>query len=194
MTKSLIPKRLTPKLAAAAAAGTLLLGSAAAVAATSAGSTGTTKGTLHVWVTPGKGATDMIVLTGAIGDYGKAISVTKSGKVDKNGAYVHVKLQNGSFYVNAKKFNNEASATKPHNDLTTCSSWATLTGPVTLYDGSGAYANISGKLHISTSFAAVFPRYTHGSKKGQCKTGNHLAPVAAFSGQITGSGHVSYGS
>jgi hypothetical protein len=182
----------TPKLAAAAAAGTLLLGSAAAVAATSAGSAAST-GTVHIWVSPSNTAVQKILVTGAIGDSGTATSVTKSGKVDKNGKYVHIVLKHGTFRVNAVAFNNRANNVTPTINTKTCSAWATITGPVTLYGGTGDYADISGKVDIATSFAALFPRLTSGPDKGQCNLGNNTQPTHEFDGEITGSGKVTFG-
>jgi hypothetical protein len=182
----------TPKLAAAAAAGTLLLGSAAAVAATSTGSSATT-GTVHIWVSPSNTAVEKILVTGAIGDSGTATSVTKSGKVDKNGKYVHVALKHGSFKVNAVAFNNRASKLIPNIDTKTCSAWATITGQVTLFGGTGGYTDISGAVQVSTSFAALFPRFASGAKKGQCNLGNNVAPTHQFNGQLTGAGKVTLG-
>jgi hypothetical protein len=176
---------------AAAAAGTLLLGSAAAVAATSA-RPASHGGKVEVWVSAPKGnsAVQHILLTGAIGDFGKATSTTKSGKVDPNGKYVHIVLQHGTFKVNAVAFNNRAAKTQPKSNFTTCTSWATFSGPVTLFGGTGAYAGISGRIRITTSFAAVFPRNTSGPHKGQCKRGNRVAPLDAFNAAITGSGNI----
>jgi hypothetical protein len=182
----------TPKLAAAAAVGTLLLGSAAAVAATSNGSSATT-GTVHIWVSPSNSAVEKILVTGAIGDSGTATSVTKSGKVDKNGKYVDIVLTHGTFKVNSVAFNNRASKLMPNVDAKTCSAWATIAGPVTVYGGTGDYANISGTVHISTSFAALFPRLTSGAKKGQCNLSNNVEPTHQFNGQLTGSGKVTFG-
>jgi hypothetical protein len=189
----------TTKVAAAAAAATLLLGSAAAVAATTHTAprlaAATAKQTVQVWVSPAKGnsAVQKILLTGAIGDHGTATSTTKSGKVSANGAYVRIHLQNGTFQVNAVQFNKKLNALRPHVDTATCSAWASGSGPVTLSQGTGAYAGISGTIHISTSFALLFPKETSGAKKGTCNQSNKARPTATFNGQITGSGQVSFG-
>jgi hypothetical protein len=171
-------------------ASTVALG-AAGVAAASA-STAPKAGTVHVWVTPGKGAVDQIVLTGAIGDYGTATSMDKNGTVDANGAYVKINLQDGTFMVNAVKLNQVLAKVAPTIDKTSCSAWGTGSGPITLYDGSGSYAGISGTLTMTTSFAVVFPRYATGTKKGQCNFSNNAQPVATFIGDLTGSGPVSF--
>jgi hypothetical protein len=145
-----------------------------------------TGGTIHVWVTPKNGAVQPILLTGAIGDYGKAINTSKSGKKDNNGEYVDLHLQQGTIRVNAVAFNNKAHHEPPSLNKATCSVWATERGPVTLFGGTGAYAGISGTVHIATSFAEIGRR----SSSGRCQLSG--APAAGFRGPITGSGHVSY--
>ncbi len=183
--------RIIPKLAAAAAAGSLLLGSAAAVAAISSSSH---KGRIEVWVAASKGnsAVQKILVTGAIGDYGKAISTTKSGQKNPNGKYVHIVLQHGTFHVNAVALNKKFASSQPHVNKTTCSAWETQSAPVTLFGGTGQYAGISGQVKITTAFAAIFPRYSSGPRKGRCKLGNKVAPVDGFNGQVTGVGDVSF--
>jgi hypothetical protein len=171
-------------------ASTVALGAAGVAAASP--STSPTSGTVHVWVTPGKGAVDQIVLTGAIGDYGTATSMDKDGTVDANGKYVKIKLRDGIFVVNAVKLNQLLNKIAPTVNLTSCSAWGIGSGPVTLYDGSGSYAGITGTLTMTTSFAAVFPRYATGAKKGQCNTSNSAQPLASFNGDLTGSGVVSF--
>jgi hypothetical protein len=167
-------------------AGTLALGGAVVARAASPAASAKT-GKVYVWVS-GSHARQPIVITGAIGDYGVAISETKSGRVTSNGAYVDIKLQNGSFHVNAKAFNKRTNALQPTVNTHTCSAWAHFSGPVTVYGGSGAYAGIGGTVRIASSFAAIFPRYAHGARKGQCKLGNSVQPLRAFSGNITGVG------
>jgi len=175
---------------AVAAAGVLsLAGTAATYAASPAASH---HGTIRFWVTPGHGAVDQILITGAIGDYGKATSIDKDGKVDQNGDYVKVALKHGGFRVNAKSFNDKAAKQQPHLDAATCSAWLTPTGSITLYDGYGNYAGISGKLSITTSYAFIGSRYKSGPHKGQCNVNGNAEPVAEFSGSITGSGKASW--
>jgi hypothetical protein len=157
--------------------------------ATATATASPTHGTVHVWVTPGKGAVDQILITGIIADHGSATSIDKNGKVNKNGTYVKVVLHNGSFEVNAVAFNKALNKLHPAADKQTCSFWATGSGDITLFDGTGAYAGISGKVRMTTSFAIVARRYTTGAKKGQCN-GNG-APLSQFTGQITGVGSVS---
>ena len=56
---------------------------------------GSKNGTVHIWVIPGSGAVDKILLTGVIGDQGTATSMDKDGTVNASGEYVKVALQKG---------------------------------------------------------------------------------------------------
>jgi hypothetical protein len=175
---------------AAALGGTLGVGAAAATASPSPRSASPAHGTVHVWVTPSNGAVDQILFTGAIGDHGTATSIDKDGKVDKNGKFVNIKLSHGTFKVNAVALNQALDKLQPTFDRANCSAWGTGGGNVTLSDGTGAYAGISGTVRITTSFAAIFPRFASGPKKGQCNA--NTAPVAQFQGALEGSGNVSF--
>ena len=175
--------------ATAAAVVLSFIGGAAAEAASASGST---SGTVHVWVTAASGAVDKILLTGVIGDHGTATSINKNGTVNANGEYVKVALQKGGFEVNAVAFNTQLQKLQPTLNAATCSAWATGSGPVTLSDGTGAYAGISGTVTMTTSFAEIGPRFATGPKKGQCNMSNNAQPVAQFMGDLTGSGTVSF--
>jgi hypothetical protein len=157
--------------------------------ATTAATASPTHGTIHVWVTPGKGAVDQILVTGIIADHGTATSIDKNGKVNKNGTYVKVVMHNGSFEVNAVALNKQLDKLQPTADKQTCSFWGTGSGDVTLFDGAGAYAGISGKIRMTTSFAAVVPRFTTGAKKGQCNANG--VPLGEFEGSLVGVGSAS---
>jgi hypothetical protein len=169
---------------AAVVGGALGVGGAASAAA----SASPNHGTVHVWVTPGHGAVDQILLTGVIGDHGTATSMDKNGTVDKNGKYVKVALSRGGFEVDAAALNQKLAKLAPKVDSASCTLWASGSGNVTLGDGTGAYAGISGTVKLSTNFAAVFPRYTSGAKRGRCDMKG--APTASFQGVLIGSGHI----
>jgi hypothetical protein len=177
-------------LTAAVLGGTLGVGAAAATASPSPRSSSPAHGTVQVWVTPGNGAVDQILITGVIGDHGTATSIDKDGTVDKNGEFVKIALAHGTFKVNAVALNQNLNKLQPTFDRANCSVWGTGSGNVTLFDGAGAYAGISGTVKITTSFAAIFPRFASGPKKGQCNA--NTAPVAQFQGALEGSGNVSF--
>lgn len=168
------------------------LGLSAAAGAGASGAPAPTNGTVHVWAVPGRGAVDQILLTGVIADHGTATTIDKDGKVDPNGHYVMVKLQAGGFEVNASEFDEVFEKLQPTVNAATCSAWATGTGPVSLFNGTGSYTGITGTIRITSSYAIIFPRYATGAKKGQCNERQNAQPVAQFEGDITGSGAVGF--
>lgn len=149
-----------------------------------------THGRLHVWVTPRNGASDPILLTGVIADYGRATSIDKNGTVNQNGAYVKVVLTQGTFEVNKGSFGKAGHRVQPVFNMTTCSGQATWSGNITLFNGTGAYAGIRGTVRLTDSFAGIAPRYKSGAKKGQCNMNANPVPAAQFQAPIVGSGSV----
>jgi hypothetical protein len=183
--------KAVPAVAFAAAAAAVVAAASVGGPATAAPTT-PTAGTIEIWATPGNGAVATIVVTGAIGDYGTATTIDKNGKVDDNGDYVNVVLKHGGFEVNSVELNKITNAAPPiMANNTTCSVEFGASGPVTLFNGTGMYAGISGNLQITQRFAAVGSRYTSGPKKGQCNMSNNSQPIA-FWGSITGAGKVSF--
>jgi hypothetical protein len=150
-------------------------------------------GQIRVWVTPGPNdsPTSDILVTGAIGDYGKATSHDKNGKIDASGNYVTIKLQKGTFEVNSVALDAKANNAQPTDNPTTCSAYLTVAAPVTLSQGTGAYKGISGTIIITETFAFLGPRVMTGARKGQCNNGNNVQPLSQY-GQLTGVGAVSF--
>jgi hypothetical protein len=149
-------------------------------------------GKVNVFVTQSPNSSKgTIVVTGAIGDYGKTVNVDKSGKPDANGSYVKITLQQGSFLVNSTKLNAKLNHLNPKFNAATCSVAASGTGPVSLSNGTGLYTGISGNLQITVTFAFVGPRFSSGPHKGQCNGNNNARPLAQYQ-SITGSGTVSF--
>jgi hypothetical protein len=128
------------------------------------------------------------VIVGAIGDYGTATSLDQNGTVDAQGGYVKIALKKGGFEINSVAFNKAVSSTQPViNNSTNCSVEEVGSGTVTVFDGTGAYAGISGTLHVTGTFAGIGSRL----KSGKCNESQSAQPVAIF-GTITGSGTVSF--
>ena len=168
-----------------------------AAAALAGAATGTTPvmtppagGIIHLFATPG-GSSGRMLITGAIGDYGKTLNINKYGKPAANGTYVKVILKKGGFEINAVALNAKLNKLNPALNKATCSAVATATGLVTLFGGSGLYAGISGTIHITVVFAAVLPTYASGPNKGQCNTSNSAQPLDQ-TGSISGTGRVSF--
>jgi hypothetical protein len=183
-----VPRR--SKIVVVAALSTALLGGGVAVAAHGVHS-GKKGGKVAIFATPSNGPVSKILIAGAIGDFGKAISIDKNGKVDANGNYVKIKLQKGTFEVNSTNLNKAVNNTQPNLDKATCSAYLVKSHTVTLFNGTGAYAGISGTPKITISFAFLGPRFKSGKHKGQCNMKNSAKPLAQYS-SIQGGGTVSF--
>jgi hypothetical protein len=72
----------------------------------------------------GDGIHGTVVVTGAIGDYGKTVSIDQDGKTDANGNYVKVTLQKGTFEINSTAANAVFNKLQPTVDKATCSAAA----------------------------------------------------------------------
>jgi hypothetical protein len=154
--------------------------------ATSAG------GPVRIFATAGNGITGRIVIAGAIGDYGKTFTMDKNGKGDANGNYVRITLKKGTFLVDSTALNKKTDNAPPSVfDKATCSYGFSGTGPVTLSDGTGAYAGISGSISITVNFGAVGPLLKSGPKKGTCNLSDNAQPIAT-GGYILGKGTVKF--
>jgi hypothetical protein len=132
-----------------------------------------------------------VTITGAIGDYGTAVSVDKDGTPDPNGNYSKLTLKQGTFQLNATALDAKFASTKPTTYLTTCSGQETGTSPVKVLAGTGAYKGITGTVKATFTGAFIIPRDKTGSHAGQCNT-KAPAPLGAFT-VVTGSGEISFG-
>jgi hypothetical protein len=129
-----------------------------------------------------------VLFTGAIGDYGTSISMTKSGKVDAQGNYAKEVLKKGTFKIDATKVNAALIGAFVHAtpNPATCSLLVSASGPSPLFAGTGLYKGISGSLKITLTAALLFPR----SSNGAC---NENGDVSSMYGQVTGVGTVTFG-
>ena len=180
-------KRAVPTLTTVAVLGGVLLGGSPAFAATTPSTPA--GGPVKVFATPNGNGGGTIVITGAIGDYGRTLTINKNGTTNANGNYVRITLQKGTFEVNSTALNAKADKAQPTGDLTTCSGSLSVTGPVTLSDGTGLYRGISGTVSITETFAYVAARFTTGKHKGLCN--ESAQPIGQY-GSITGTGTVSF--
>jgi hypothetical protein len=130
-----------------------------------------------------------VLLSGAIGDFGAAVSVLPDGTVDpEHSSQYNLALTQGSFRIvigplHAKLVN--ALGHSPYN-LKTCSGHATVTGsaPVAAGSGRGAYKGISGSFKLTIRVNEV-------DAKPGCQpfSGSALLAQTIF---ISGSGTVSF--
>jgi hypothetical protein len=164
----------------------------AAAGAPAARSTTTAPATGYVFFTAYQnddlpGAT--VVLSGAIGDFGAAVSVLRNGTVDpEHSSQLRLALTQGSFRIvigplHAKLLN--ALAHAPYS-LRTCSGHVAVTGaaPVVAGSGTGAYKGISGSFKLTITGNEV-------DAKPGCQpfSGSALLAQSIF---IAGSGAVSF--
>ena len=184
--------RVAKAAVSVAVLGSVLLGGSPAFAATVPSTPA--GGSVKLFATPSKGLHATILMTGAIGDYGNALTIDKNGTPDSNGNYVKVTLHKGGFEINSTALNaktNNLGSQTPINRAT-CSMAASVSAPVTLLDGTGLYAGITGTLKLTITEAFILPVYASGKNKGQCNESQNAQPVADY-GSIIGSGTVSFG-
>ncbi|MFG2040039.1 hypothetical protein [Dactylosporangium sp. NPDC048998] len=139
----------TAAVAASAAAGT----SPAALAA---------GGSVHLTdYTDNDGPTSTVILTGAVGDYGKAQSINPDGSVNpEHNSQLNLMLTHGSFRLDIadldKKFVTVLG--KLAVNTTTCSGTASVSEPVPVVTGSGtgAYQGIRGTFNLTITLDEVY--------------------------------------
>ena len=150
------------KIAVGAGAIACLLGTSSAAIAASAPSGGPTR-MFVTYQTPTK---SKILITGAIADYGEAISEDPNGKPDPNGNLEKVTLKQGGFVIDDTALDKtiQKQFSKEPINTTNCSVALTGTGPGKIETGTGAYAGISGNAKIALTVAGIAPK----TKAGKC--------------------------
>jgi hypothetical protein len=125
------------------------------------------------------------VVTGAVGDYGRLVSVLADGRMDpQHNNDLRFELHRGSFVVNIRGLGRSLAtdfATFPPN-RTTCSGRVTATrrAPVVSGEGMGAYASLTGALNLTITIDEVDAR------KG-CGPSSHFLAQNVL---ITGTGRI----
>jgi hypothetical protein len=163
--------------------GGLFLGGEAAFGASPSG------GTIQVWVTPtnnGNGG-GKVLITGVVGDYGIGQNVNSSGQPSKKGSYKKLLLKKGTILVNVTQYGTAQNNVNPPINNSNCSTTFTVTAPIQIVSGTGAYAGITGTVNLTGQFGAVLPK----TKSGSCNTSNNSNPLNQYI-SVTGSGTVSF--
>jgi hypothetical protein len=136
-------------------------GCAASAASTSAASTATASPTaaadsahLMVYSINSDGPDFRAIVTGAIGDYGPAVTVFPDGKVDPSHTHdLELKLTHGSFKLSITELDQRFVAVTTHEPIypRTCSDYMTASAPMAIVPGSGtgAYRGISGRFAVT---------------------------------------------
>jgi hypothetical protein len=170
------------KLATAVGLTTCLLGGVPAALAAS-----TPKGgKIRVFVTNTSATRGKMLITGAIGDYGTAVSQDANGKIDPNGVFEKVTLKHGGFMIDTTALDKKLHSTQPTINKANCSVLLTGTGPTTVEDGTGAYTGITGTVTVSVTFAGILQKTAKG-----CNMSNN-GPTYGMYQSISGAGSVSF--
>lgn len=142
---------------------------------------------IKVFVFPGTAKTPgAVVLTGAVGDYGRAVNVNSAGKLNKQGPDGKFLLKKGTIILDLSQLKAAAAAAKSSDfNATTCSASVTFSAPAPIVSGTKAYARITGSLTVTETGAFVLPL-----KGGKCNSS--AAPSAQWEA-VTGTGSVSFG-
>lgn len=143
-------------------------------------------GGVALYLTAESATKSAVVATGAIGDYGTAVSMDRDGHPDPRGEYERVTLKQGAFTIDGRAFNKSLSRARPSLNPQTCSFVVKGQGPAPVSEGSGTYAGISGALTLRSTFAAIVPRGSTGS----CRfaSSSNLSQYLS----VTASGRVSF--
>lgn len=153
----------------------VLLVSGAVALAVDSGGRG---GEIHVYgVSPTGGNTNQIIITGAFAARGETSNVSENIGMVTTSA--------GTFKVNLRELNH-AAGTGGLN-AKSCSGAFTVTAPITLFDGTGAYKGIKGTIKLQTTFAAIFSA----TDNGACNAGPTATPLSSLS-FFQGQGSVSF--
>jgi len=163
----------------------MTLAGGGAIAGFAATSAGASNGAMHIYEASvkGPGAPGAVVITGAINDAGVG---NATGALTGSGTIV---LSKGSikdvpsFTFISREQDLFGAAVNPHG----CATVGTITGPVKILGGTGAYAGITGTVNVTYTVAAVLPKL----KNGACNTAHKVRPIgiAIF---IRASGNVSF--
>jgi hypothetical protein len=161
--------------------------SAASAASTGAVSPATAVTHLMVYSINSDGPDLRAIVTGAIGDYGPAVTVFPDGQVDPSHTHdLELKLTHGSFKLSIAELDKKFVAVASHEPIypRTCSDYMTASAPMAIVPGSGtgAYRGISGHFAVTITADEV--------EKKPCQ------PVGAIQWQalvLRGPGRVSVG-
>ncbi len=139
--------------------GTTSFGAAASTVTAAAGRTPAT-GAVHgvanlvIYSINSDGPDFQAIVSGAIGDYGPAVTVLPDGKVDpEHTSEMELELRHGTFRLNIDPIANKFRAKTSHEPVfpRTCSDYFEVTAPVPIVAGSGtgSYRGISGNFSLS---------------------------------------------
>jgi hypothetical protein len=133
------------------------------------------------------GPSSSVILTGAIGDYGKAVSVNPDGSVNpEHDSQLRLDLSHGSFRLDIAALDRtfvEVMRTQFPTNASTCSGSVSASHavPIVAGSGTGAYQGVSGQFDLTIKLDEVD------------STSSHCDGTAALLSQMlitSGTGHV----
>jgi hypothetical protein len=143
-------------------------------------------GQIAIYFTP-QPRKSLILVAGAIGDYGTGVPVNAKGKHDPAGQFERITLQQGSFIIDNRQLNQAAMAKEPVRNPQTCSLILDVHAPAALSGGTGRYAGISGTVTLRSNLAAIFPH-----KSGATGTCNFDTSPLSTALSTGAKGHISF--
>ena len=163
-----------PMLAVAVLGGALVTGGCASAAAkppaaasssTSAPAAAPAAGTANIMIysVNTDGPYYQAIVSGAIGDYGPAVSGDANGNVDpSHNATMELRLTQGSFALSAAAFNEAFVKVASHEPIypPTCTDLisVTSTAPIVARSGTGAYRGVRGSFSVTLTLNEVEAR------------------------------------
>jgi hypothetical protein len=145
-------------------------------------------GRVHVFdYTDNDGVGSTVILTGAIGDLGEAVSVNANGTINpEHNSELNLALNQGSFRIRIAGLDKKlvSALSHVHLNTSTCSLHVTATGaaPIVAGSGTGSYRGISGNFNLTVTVDEI-------SSKVNCSVSGAFEAEAIV---ITGSGIVSF--
>jgi hypothetical protein len=121
-------------------------------------------GVVHLTAyTDNDGPTSTVVVTGAVGDFGKAVRSAPSGAVSSGRSDdLELRLSSGTFRIDVEKLDTAFIASMKHlaTNKVTCSGTATVAGAAPIVSGSGTrrYAGIAGTFALRITLDEVYTR------------------------------------
>jgi hypothetical protein len=143
-------------------------------------------GQIAIYFTPQQ-RKSLILVAGAIGDYGIGVPVNAKGQHDPAGQFERFTLQQGSFIIDNRKLNQAAMAKEPVRNPQTCSLVLNVHAPAALSGGTGRYAGISGTVTLNSNLAAIFPH-----KSGSTGTCNFDTSPLSTALATSAKGHIRF--
>jgi hypothetical protein len=152
-------KRILSALAGAGVVGAVLLATASAGTANAA-----PHGIVHLAsFTDNDGAGASVVVSGAVGDFGEAVSVNPDGSISADhGGQQKFVLTQGTFKIDFSALDHKLVAAFPTHpvDKHSCSGHITVNGSASVVQGSGtgAYQGIAGTLQLALTLDELVPQ------------------------------------